>query len=54
MEITKKEVEKLIGREVVSYKVAKTYRGTKVVKLTIYAQPKKEVEYITVTIKTNK
>ena len=52
MEITKKEVEKLVGFEVVSFKITKkAYRGKKVSSMTIAVQPKKEIEFITVTIK---
>lgn len=52
MEITKKEVEKILGYEIVNFKVTKkAYRGKKVRSMTITVQPKKEIEFITVTIK---
>ena len=37
MEITKKEVEELIGDKVLTYKVIKSYRGYKVTKVRVVA-----------------
>lgn len=52
MKITKQEVEKLVGFEVVSFKITKrAYRGKKVSSITISVIPKKEPSFITVTIK---
>jgi len=52
MEITKNEVEKILGYEIANFKVTKkAYRGKKVSKLTIAIQPKKTAEFITITIK---
>jgi hypothetical protein len=55
MEITKKEIETILGYEIANFKVTKkAYRGTKVSSVTLSVQPKKEPEYITVTVKWNK
>jgi len=52
MEMTKEEVEKLLGYEIVNFKVTKkAYRGKKVSKMTLAIQPKKEPEFITITVK---
>jgi hypothetical protein len=52
MEMTKEEVEKLLGYEIVNFKVTKkAYRGKKVSNLTLAIQPKKTAEFITITIK---
>jgi hypothetical protein len=52
MELTKEEVEKLLGYEIVKFKITKrAYRGKKVSKITLAVQPKKEPEHITVTLK---
>ena len=51
MEITKKEVEKLIGDEVLTYKVTKSYRGYRVTKIKIVAVKAKDSKEITITIK---
>jgi hypothetical protein len=52
MEITKEEVEKLLGYEILGFKVTKkAYRGKKVSSMTIAVRPKKEPEHIVVTIK---
>lgn len=37
MEITKKEVEQLLGQKVLSFKITKVYRGYRVVKIKIVA-----------------
>jgi|APCry1669188970_1035186.scaffolds.fasta_scaffold549200_2 hypothetical protein len=54
MEITKKEVEDLIGSEVLTYKVMKSYRGYKVTKLKVVAIKAKDLKEITITLKLNK
>lgn len=52
MEITKKEIEKLLGYEITNFKVTKkAYQGQKVVRLDISVQPKNYDKPITVTIK---
>lgn len=55
MEMTKEEVEKLLGYEIVNFKVTKkAYRGRKVSRITLAVQPKTSVESIIVSIKPNK
>jgi hypothetical protein len=55
MEITKEEIEKILGYEIVNYKITKkAFRGRKVSKITLAVQPKKDPESITVTIKPTK
>lgn len=54
MEITKKEVEELIGDKVLTYKVTKSYRGFKVSKLKIVAIKERDSKEITVTLKPKK
>lgn len=54
MEITKEEVEKLIGGEVLTYKVTKSYRGYKVAKVKVVAVKAKDSKEITITIKPKK
>lgn len=54
MDITKEEVEKLIGSEVLTYKVTKSYRGYKVTKVKVVAVKAKDSKEITITIKPNK
>jgi hypothetical protein len=54
MEITKEEVEKLIGSEVLTYRVTKSYRGYKVTKLKVVAIKAKDSKEITITLKPNK
>lgn len=52
MEITKEEIEKILGYEIANYKITKkVFRGRKVSKITLAVQPKKDPESITVTIK---
>ena len=51
MEITKEEVEKLLGYEIVNFKVRKTYRGYKVVKLNITLVKKHDPKEITITLR---
>ena len=52
MEITKKEIEKLLGYEIANFKVTKkAYQGQKVVRLDITVQPKQEAKQVTITIK---
>lgn len=53
MEITKEEVEKLLGYEIINFKVTKkAYRGKKISAITIVVQPKNYFpEDIIVTIK---
>jgi len=53
MEITKKEVEKLIGDKVLTYKVTKTYRGYTCTKVKIVATKIKDSQEITITLKPN-
>ena len=53
MEITKKQVEELIGSEVLKYKVTKTYRGYKVTKVKVVAIRTKDTKEITITLKPN-
>jgi hypothetical protein len=54
MEITKKEVEELIGDEVLTYKVTKSYRGYKVIKVKVVAIKAKDSKEVTITLKPNK
>jgi len=54
MEITKKEVEKLIGGKVLTYKVTRSYTGYKCTKLKVVAVKASDLKEITVTIKPNK
>jgi len=51
MEITKKEVEELIGDEILTYKVTKSYRGYKVIKVRIIAIKAKDSKEIIITLK---
>lgn len=53
MKITKKEIEKILGYEIVNFKVTKrAYRGTKVSSMTMIVKPKNSSPGdITVTIK---
>ena len=50
MEITKEEVEKLLGYEIVNFKVRKTYRGYKVVKLNITVVKKHDPKEVVITV----
>jgi hypothetical protein len=54
MEITKEEVEKLIGDEVLTYKVTKSYQGYKVTKVKVVAIKAKDSKEIIITLKPNK
>ena len=54
MEITKKEVEELIGDKVLTYKVVKSYRGYKVTKVKVVAIKAKDSKEVTITLKPNK
>jgi ABC-type oligopeptide transport system substrate-binding subunit len=54
MEITKKEVEELIGDKVLTYKVTKSYRGYKVVKVKVVAVKATDSKEVTITLKPNK
>lgn len=56
MEITKKEVEKLLGYEITEFKVTKkAYRGKKIASITLVVKPKNySPGDIIVTIKPNK
>ena len=54
MEITKKEVEELIGDKVLTYKVTKSYRGCKVTKVKVVAIKAKDSKEVTITFKPNK
>ena len=54
MEITKKEVEELIGDKVLTYKVVKSYRGYKVTKVRVVAIKAKDSKEVTITLKPNK
>lgn len=51
MELTKREVEKLVGEEILTYKVTKSYRGYKVVEVKVIAIKAKDSKEITITIK---
>ena len=52
MKITKREIEEILGYEIVNFKVTKrAYRGTKVSSLTVTVLPKKTTEQVTVTIR---
>lgn len=52
MKITKKEIEKILGYEIVDFKITKrAYQGQKVVRLDIAVQPKQEAKQVTITIK---
>jgi hypothetical protein len=53
MEITKKEVEELIGAEVLTYKVTKNYRSYKVIQVKVIAIKAKDSKEITITLKPN-
>lgn len=53
MKITKKEIEKILGYEIVNFKVTKkAYRGEKVSSMTLVVEPKNYIPGgVTVTIK---
>ena len=51
MEITKKELETLLGQKVQDYKVESTYDKNGVLHLNIVVQPKQTLEKIKITIK---
>ena len=51
MEMTKKQVEELIGDEILTYKVTKSYRGYKVIEVRIVAIKAKDSKEITITLK---
>ena len=51
MEITKKEIETLLGQKVKDYKVESVYDKNGVLHLNIVVQPKKAVEKVKITIK---
>ena len=53
MNITKEEVEKLIGDKILTYKVTKSYRGYKVTKVKVVAVKAKDSKEITITLKPN-
>ena len=53
MEITKEEVEKLIGDKILTYKVTKSYQGYKVTKVKVVAVKAKDSKEVTITIKPN-
>ena len=54
MKITKKEIEKILGFEVKTFKVTKrAFKGKKVSSMTIAVEPKQEADQITVTIRPN-
>lgn len=53
MDITKEEVEKLIGDKILTYKVTKSYRGYKVAKVKVVAVKAKDSKEITITLKPN-
>lgn len=53
MEITKEEVEKLIGDKILTYKVTKSYRGYKVTKVKVVAVKAKDSKEVTITLKPN-
>lgn len=54
MEITKKEIEKILGFKIKSYKILKkAFRGKKVSSMTVVVQLPKEPEQITITVKSN-
>lgn len=54
MEITKKEVEKLIGSKVLEYQVIKTYRGYECTKIKVIAKAESKPEEIVITLKLKK
>lgn len=54
MEITRKEVEELIGDKVLTYRVTKSYQGYKVTKVKVVAIKAKDSKEITITLKLNK
>jgi hypothetical protein len=54
MEITKKEVEELVGDKVLTYKVTKSYRGYKVVKVKVVAVKATDSKEVIITLKLNK
>jgi hypothetical protein len=51
MEITKKDVEELIGDKVLTYKVTKSYRGYNCTKVKIVAIKAKDSKEVTITLK---
>ena len=53
MEITKKEVEELIGDEVLTYKVTKRYKGYKVIQVKVVAIKARDSKEVTITLKPN-
>ena len=50
MEITKKEVEQLLGQKVLSFKVTKVYRGYRVAKIKIVAVKEKDSKEAIITL----
>lgn len=54
MKITKKEIEQILGYEILSFKVTKrAYRGTKVSSVTVSVQPKEKSDQVTLTVRPN-
>ena len=51
MEITKKEIETLLGQKVEDYKVESDYDKNGVLHLNIVVQPKKAADKVKITIK---
>ena len=52
MKITKKEIETILGYEILSFRIAKrAYRGTKISSVTVVVQPKKKLEQVTLTVR---
>lgn len=51
MEITKEEIENLLGQKVKDYKVEKIYEGDNCIKIKIDATPEKVAETVKITIK---
>jgi len=51
MEITKKEIETLLGQKVEDYKVESVYDKNGVLHLNIVVQPKKAADKVKITIK---
>jgi hypothetical protein len=54
MEITKKEVEELIGDEILAYKVTKRYKGYKVIQVKVVAVKAKDSKEVIITLKPTK
>ena len=54
MKITKKEIEQILGYEIIDFKVTRrAYQGTKVSSITVSVRPKEKSEQVTLTVRPN-